>query len=174
MGTINAHASISDKVSEIKVDVETLVPMPIGAAIERLEAWLLSDTLTQDEKRKVGALYVQYQLSIHQRPSEKILNSLVALQDNSSEGLTIATGVARMYGISADYDKAYEHFNRVVATPDIPPKVKAYALIYQVLTYSEGQVFSPNAELINTVNDILTEHELTELKPLYYAIVADY
>ncbi len=174
MGTVSAHASISDKVSEIKVDVETLVPMPIGAAIKKLEAWLLSDTLTQDEKRKVGALYVQYQLSIHQRPSEKILNSLIALQDNSSEGLTIATGVARMYGISADYDKAYEHFNRVVATPDIPPSVKAYALIYQVLTYSEGQVFAPNAELINTVNDILTEHTLTKLRPLYYAIVADY
>ncbi|MCP3702647.1 MAG: hybrid sensor histidine kinase/response regulator, partial [Alteromonas sp.] len=103
MGTVSAHASISDKVSEIKVDVETLVPMPIGAALKKLEAWLLSDTLTQDEKRKVGALYVQYQLSIHQRPSEKILNSLIALQDNSSEGLTIATGVARMYGISADY-----------------------------------------------------------------------
>ena len=174
MGTVSAHASISDKVSEIKVDVETLVPMPIGAAIKKLEAWLLSDTLTQDEKRKVGALYVQYQLSIHQRPSEKILNSLIALQDNSSEGLTIATGVARMYGISADYDKAYEHFNRVVATPDIPPSVKAYALIYQVLTYSEGQVFAPNAELINTVNDILTKHTLTKLRPLYYAIVADY
>ncbi|WP_240491571.1 ATP-binding protein [Alteromonas macleodii] len=174
MGTVSAHASISDKVSEIKVDVETLVPMPIGAAIKKLEAWLLSDTLTQDEKRKVGALYVQYQLSIHQRPSEKILNSLIALQDNSSEGLTIATGVARMYGISADYDKAYEHFNRVVATPDIPPSVKAYALIYQVLTYSEGQVFAPNAELINTVNDILTKHALTKLRPLYYAIVADY
>ncbi len=158
----------------MKVDVETLVPMPIGAAIKKLEAWLLSDTLTQDEKRKVGALYVQYQLSIHQRPSEKILNSLIALQDNSSEGLTIATGVARMYGISADYDKAYEHFNRVVATPDIPPSVKAYALIYQVLTYSEGQVFAPNAELINIVNDILTKHTLTKLRPLYYAIVADY
>ena len=172
MGTVSAHASISDKVSEIKVDVETLVPMPIGAAIKKLEAWLLSDTLTQDEKRKVGALYVQYQLSIHQRPSEKILNSLIALQDNSSEGLTIATGVARMYGISADYDKAYEHFNRVVAAPDIPPSVKAYALIYQVLTYSEGQVFAPNAELINTVNDILTKHTLTKLRPLYYAIVA--
>ena len=59
METVSAHASISDKVSEIKVDVETLVPMPIGAAIKKLEAWLLSDTLTQDEKRKVGALYVQ-------------------------------------------------------------------------------------------------------------------
>ena len=174
METVSAHASISDKVSEIKVDVETLVPLPIGAAIEKLEAWLLSDTLTQDEKRKVGALYVQYQLSIHQRPSEKILNTLIALQDNSSEGLTIATGVARMYGISADYEKAYEYFNRVVATPTIPPSIKAYALIYQVLTYSEGQVFAPNAELINTVNEILTEHKLTELKPLYYAIVADY
>ena len=174
MGTVSAHASISDKVSEIKVDVETLVPMPIGAAIEKLEAWLLSDTLTQDEKRKVGALYVQYQLLIHQRPSDQIINTLTALQDSTSDGLTIATGVARMHGISAEYEKAYECFDKVISTPNIPAHVKAYALIYQVLTYSEGQVFAPNAELINTVNDILTKHKLTKLRPLYYAIVADY
>ncbi|TKB05297.1 response regulator [Alteromonas portus] len=174
VGTVHANASIAEDVSKIKIDVETSVPMPIGAAIEKLEAWLLSEDLTLDEKRKVGALYVQYQLAIHQRPSDQIINTLTKLQDNTSDGLTIATGVARMHGISAEYKKAYAYFDKVISTPNIPPSIKAYALIYQVLTYSEGQVFAPNAELINSVNDILTKHKLTELRPLYYAIVADY
>ena len=174
VGTVHANASIAEDVSRIKIDVETSVPMPIGAAIEKLEAWLLSEDLTLDEKRKVGALYVQYQLAIHQRPSDQIINTLTKLQDNTNDGLTIATGVARMHGISAEYKKAYAYFDKVISTPNIPPSIKAYALIYQVLTYSEGQVFAPNAELINTVNDILTKHKLTELRPLYYAIVADY
>ena len=173
-GTAQAHASIAEEVSEIKRNVETSVPMPIGAAIEKLETWLLSEALTQDEKREVAALYVQYQLLIHQRPEAAILNVLEALQDNSRNGLFVAVGIARIYGISADYELAQTRFNSILTTPNISAEIRAYALIYQVLTHSEAQVFAPNAELINEISELLTTYKLTQLKPLFDAIVADY
>lgn len=135
-GTAQAQASIAEEVSEIKRHVETSVPMPIGAAIEKLETWLLSEALTQNEKREVAALYVQYQLLIHQRPEAAILNVLEALQDNSRNGLFVAVGIARIYGISADYELAQTRFNSILTTPNISAEIRAYALIYQVLTHS--------------------------------------
>ena len=66
LGAFHVHASIADRVNEIRLQVETTSPMPIGAAIDELETLLLSDTLKVDEKRAVAALYVRYQLLIHQ------------------------------------------------------------------------------------------------------------
>ena len=174
LGAFHVHASIADRVNEIRLQVETASPMPIGAAIDELETLLLSDTLKVDEKRAVAALYVRYQLLIHQRPDENVLRELQGLEDNSKDGLIIAAGIARMYGISANYTEAYNRFDAIISAPSIPADVKAYALIYQILTYSEGQVFAPNAELINTVNDLLITHDLSRLRPLYDSIVADY
>lgn len=170
----HVHASIADRVNEIGRQVETASPMPIGAAIDELETLLVSDTLKVDEKRAVAALYARYQLLIHQRPNDNILRELKELEDKSRDGLIIAAGIARMYGISADYTEAYKRFDALISTPSLPADIKAYALIYQILTYSEGQVFAPNAELINTVNDLLITHELSYLRPLYDSIVADY
>ena len=170
----HVHASIADRVNEIRLQVETTSPMPIGAAIDELETLLLSDTLKVDEKRAVAALYVRYQLLIHQRPDENVLRELQGLEDNSKDGFIIAVGIARMYGISANYTEAYNRFDAIISAPSIPADVKAYALIYQILTYSEGQVFAPNAELINAVNDLLITHDLSRLRPLYDSIVADY
>ena len=174
LGAFHVHASIADRVNEIRLQVETTSPMPIGAAIDELETLLLSDTLKVDEKRAVAALYVRYQLLIHQRPDENVLRELQGLEDNSKDGLIIAAGIARMYGISAKYTEAYNRFDAIISAPSIPADVKAYTLIYQILTYSEGQVFAPNAELINTVNDLLITHDLSRLRPLYDSIVADY
>ena len=174
LGAFHVHASIADRVNEIRLQVETTSPMPIGAAIDELETLLLSDTLKVDEKRAVAALYVRYQLLIHQRPDENVLRELQGLENNSRDGLIISAGIARMYGISANYTEAYNRFDAIISAPSIPADVKAYTLIYQILTYSEGQVFAPNAELINTVNDLLITHDLSRLRPLYDSIVADY
>ena len=174
LGAFHVHASIADRVNEIRLQVETTSPMPIGAAIDELETLLLSDTLKVDEKRAVAALYVRYQLLIHQRPDENVLRELQGLENNSRDGLIISAGIARMYGISANYTEAYNRFDAIISAPSIPADVKAYTLIYQILTYSEGQVFAPNAELINAVNDLLITHDLSRLRPLYDSIVADY
>lgn len=171
---IHAKASIVDRVDEIRIQVETASPMPIGAAIDELETLLLSDTLHVEEKKAVAALYVRYQLLIHQKPNDIVLRELQQLEDSSRNGLIISIGIARMYGISANYTEAYKRFDATISTPDIPADIQAYALIYQILTYSEGQVFAPNAELINAVNDLLITHDLTLLRPLYDSIVADY
>ena len=174
LGAFHVHASIADRVNEIRLQVETTSPMPIGAATDELETLLLSDTLKVDEKRAVAALYVRYQLLIHQRPDENVLRELQGLENNSRDGLIISAGIARMYGISANYTEAYNRFDAIISAPSIPADVKAYTLIYQILTYSEGQVFAPNAELINAVNDLLITHDLSRLRPLYDSIVADY
>ncbi|BFT30869.1 hypothetical protein D210916BOD24_20450 [Alteromonas sp. D210916BOD_24] len=162
------------ELKQLEANVAAQSPMPIGDAIKRLEQWLHSDELTLTEKTHVGALYVKYQLAIHQRPDEEIFSLLLQLENNSPEGIMVSIGIARMHGISGHYKKSYAYFDRAIATPSIPPAIKAFGIIYQILTYSEAQVFAPNADLINTLNSILVENELHDLKPLYNAIVADY
>tara|TARA_B100000953_G_scaffold284128_1_gene263683 strand:+ start:1665 stop:2096 length:432 start_codon:yes stop_codon:yes gene_type:complete len=120
----HVHASIADRVNEIRLQVETASPMPIGAAIDELETLLLSDTLKVDEKRAVAALYVRYQLLIHQRPDENVLRELQGLEDNSKDGLIIAAGIARMYGISAKYTEAYNRFDAIISAPQYPLTLK--------------------------------------------------
>lgn len=154
--------------------VENELPMPIGESIETMELWLTSDNIDDGSKRKIASYYVNYQLKLHQHPSDKIFSILQSLENDSEQGLVISTGIARMYGLNADYQRSYSNFNKVISHPKASAGVKAYAIAYLILTYSEGQVFAPNAELINDFNLLLTDNQLSQLRPLYDAIVADY
>ncbi|WP_232230604.1 hypothetical protein [Alteromonas sp. RW2A1] len=139
-----------------------------------MEEWLSEQSIDTDTKRLIASYYVQYLLKLHQSPNDNIFAILQTLENDSQQGLTVSTGITRIYGLNADYQQSYSYFDKVISHPAASANVKAYAIAYLILTYSEGQVFAPNAKLISELNLLLTENDLHQLRPLYDTIVADY
>lgn len=170
----HAQAFEVSQLNELVNRVDNELPMPIGEAVESMEEWLSEKSIDTDTKRLIASYYVQYLLKLHQSPNDSIFAILQTLENDSQQGLTVSTGIARIYGLNADYQQSYSFFDKVISHPAASAKVKAYAIAYLILTYSEGQVFAPNAKLISELNLLLTENDLQQLRPLYDTIVADY
>ncbi|WP_232043548.1 hybrid sensor histidine kinase/response regulator [Alteromonas sp. 76-1] len=154
--------------------VKTESPMPIGEVISTLETRLLTPDFTSFEKTKIAVSYIQLKLKLHHTAPDDVMTILESLVTETEDGLIIKLGLARMVGINANYDRSYQLFGEVIQSPAASSSVKAIAIAYLILSYNEGQVFASSANLLNTLNELVHENNLTYATALYHYIAADY
>lgn len=174
---ISLTVSATNLTSELESYEQRLrqeTPMPVGEVLDTLESRLLSDDYTQTEKARIGALYVVYMLKIHHSASDNVLAVLESVSQDNESGPVIRVGLARMYGINAEYSKSYYLFEGLLKQASLAPDVRALAIAYLIVTYSENQVFASNARLINTLSELIFSNQLEQLLPLHNYMVADY
>jgi len=148
--------------------------MPIGDVISTLEARLLTPDFTSLEKTKIAVRYVQLKLKLHHTAPDDVTTILESLVAETEGGLIIKTGLARMSGINANYDRSYQLFGEVIQSPAASPSVKAMAIAYLILSYNEGQVFASSANLLNTLNELVYDNNFAYATALYHYMAADY
>ncbi|WP_341210051.1 hybrid sensor histidine kinase/response regulator [Alteromonas stellipolaris] len=169
-----ACADVLAELESLDSRVNTEIPMPIGEVISKLETRLLNSNFTSLEKTKIAARYVQLKLKLHHTAPDDVMTILESLVSETSDGLIIKLGLARMVGINANYDRSYQMFGEVIQSPAASPTVKAMAIAYLILSYNEGQVFASSVNLLNTLNELVHENNLAYAKALYHYMAADY
>ncbi|MDO6536769.1 hybrid sensor histidine kinase/response regulator [Alteromonas stellipolaris] len=169
-----ACADVLAELESLDSRVNTEIPMPIGEVISKLETRLLNPDLTSLEKTKIAVRYVQLKLKLHHTAPDDVMTILESLVSETSDGLIIKLGLARMVGINANYDRSYQMFGEVIQSPAASPTVKAMAIAYLILSYNEGQVFASSVNLLNTLNELVHENNLAYAKALYHYMAADY
>ena len=169
-----ACADVLAELESLDSRVNTEIPMPIGEVISKLETRLLNSNFTSLEKTKIAARYVQLKLKLHHTAPDDVMTILESLVSETSDGLIIKLGLARMVGINANYDRSYQMFGEVIQSPAASPTVKAMAIAYLILSYNEGQVFASSVNLLNTLNELVHENNLAYAKALYRYMAADY
>ncbi|WP_231701304.1 hybrid sensor histidine kinase/response regulator [Alteromonas stellipolaris] len=169
-----ACADVLAELESLDSRVNTEIPMPIGEVISKLETRLLNSNFTSLEKTKIAARYVQLKLKLHHTAPDDVMTILESLVSETSDGLIIKLGLARMVGINANYDRSYQMFGEVIQSPAVSPTVKAMAIAYLILSYNEGQVFASSVNLLNTLNELVHENNLAYAKALYHYMAADY
>ncbi|WP_231518536.1 hybrid sensor histidine kinase/response regulator [Alteromonas stellipolaris] len=169
-----ACADVLAELESLDSRVNTEIPMPIGEVISKLETRLLNSNFTSLEKTKIAARYVQLKLKLHHTAPDDVMTILESLVSETSDGLIIKLGLARMVGINANYDLSFQMFGEVIQSPDATPSVKAVAIAYLILSYNEGQVFASSVNLLNTLNELVHENKLAYATALYHYMAADY
>lgn len=104
---------------------------------------------------------------IHHSASDNVLAVLESVSQDKESGPVIRVGLARMYGINAEYSKSYYLFEGLLKQASLAPDVRALAIAYLIVTYSENQVFASNARLINTLSELIFSNQLEQLLPLH-------
>ena len=130
-----AYANVLTELESLDSRVKTETPMPIGDVISTLEARLLTPDFTSLEKTKIAVRYVQLKLKLHHTAPDDVTTILESLVAETEGGLIIKTGLARMSGINANYDRSYQLFGEVIQSPAASPSVKAMAIAYLILSY---------------------------------------
>ena len=169
-----AYANVLTELESLDSRVKTETPMPIGDVISTLEARLLTPDFTSLEKTKIAVRYVQLKLKLHHTAPDDVTTILESLVAETEGGLIIKTGLARMSGINANYDRSYQLFGEVIQSPAASPSVKAMAIAYLILSYNEGQVFASSANLLNTLNELVYDNNFAYATALYHYMAADY
>jgi signal transduction histidine kinase/CheY-like chemotaxis protein len=169
-----AYANVLTELESLNSRVKTESPMPIGEVISTLETRLLTPDFTSFEKTKIAVSYIQLKLKLHHTAPDDVMTILESLVTETEDGLIIKLGLARMVGINANYDRSYQLFGEVIQSPAASSSVKAIAIAYLILSYNEGQVFASSANLLNTLNELVHENNLTYATALYHYIAADY
>ena len=169
-----AYANVLTELESLNSRVKTESPMPIGEVISTLETRLLTPDFTSFEKTKIAVSYIQLKLKLHHSAPDDVMTILESLVTETEDGLIIKLGLARMVGINANYDRSYQLFGEVIQSPAASSSVKAIAIAYLILSYNEGQVFASSANLLNTLNELVHENNLTYATALYHYIAADY
>ncbi|CAD5282849.1 Signal transduction histidine kinase [Alteromonas sp. 38] len=168
------NANVLTELESLDSRVKTETPMPIGEVISTLETRLLTPDFTSLEKTKIAVRYVQLKLKLHHTAPDDVLTILESLVAETEDGLIIKTGLARMSGINANYDRSYQLFGEVIQSPAASPSVKAMAIAYLILSYNEGQVFASSVNLLNTLNELVYENNFAYATALYHYMAADY
>lgn len=169
-----AYANVLTELESLNSRVKTESPMPIGEVISTLETRLLTPDFTSFEKTKIAVSYIQLKLKLHHTAPDDVMTILESLVTETEDGLIIKLGLARMVGINANYDRSYQLFGEVIQSPAASSSVKAIAIAYLILSYNEGQVFASSANLLNTLNELVHENNLTYATALYHYMAADY
>ena len=169
-----AYANVLTELESLNSRVKTESPMPIAEVISTLETRLLTPDFTSFEKTKIAVSYIQLKLKLHHTAPDDVMTILESLVTETEDGLIIKLGLARMVGINANYDRSYQLFGEVIQSPAASSSVKAIAIAYLILSYNEGQVFASSANLLNTLNELVHENNLTYATALYHYIAADY